>query len=245
MIGNKVVKFNIIDSTNTFIKNNFNQLSHGDIVRALEQTKGRGRHGNSWISQAGNLYFSVLLKKEYSRYDLFQVIMKTSVTIITLLESYNIQSKIKYPNDILVDNKKISGILLESVGYNDLDFVVIGVGINVNQTEFSGLINPATSLRLNTGNKYDVDLILQKFIDIYNSLSEQDLIYKKYLEYSEVIGKKIAYKEKEYTISNIDKRGNIVLENELTTKVVSFDEISLNELYYRWRFLGKYSYFSV
>jgi BirA family biotin operon repressor/biotin-[acetyl-CoA-carboxylase] ligase len=233
MIGNKVIKFNTIDSTNTFIKNNFNQLSHGDIVRALEQTKGRGRHGNSWISQAGNLYFSVLLKEEYSRYDLFQVIMKTSITIITLLESYNIQSKIKYPNDILVNNKKISGILLESVGYNDLDFVVVGVGININQTEFPEITNPVTSLSLNTGKKYDVDLVLQKFIDIYNSLSEQDFIYKKYLRFSGVIGKEIKFKDREYRITNIDKRGNIVLENELTTKVVSFDEISLNELYYQ------------
>ncbi|MDT8336407.1 MAG: biotin--[acetyl-CoA-carboxylase] ligase, partial [Candidatus Izemoplasmatales bacterium] len=136
MIGNKIISFDIIDSTNDYIKKHLESLSHGAIVTASQQSKGRGRLNNTWQSPLGNLYFSFILKQNTKQEDLFSLQIKVSLALIKLLEVYNVTSKIKYPNDVLVNNKKIAGILIETSGYTNIESIIIGIGLNLNQIDF-------------------------------------------------------------------------------------------------------------
>lgn len=109
----------------------------GTVIYAAEQTKGRGRLGNQWISPAGNLYFSLLLRPEQLHAkDAGQYSFLAAVALHRLLAQYIPETcdiQLKWPNDILVDHKKISGILLEAETKADgmLEWLVIGIGVNL------------------------------------------------------------------------------------------------------------------
>lgn len=231
MIGNKILRFKTIDSTSTFIRNNVKQLKHGNIVQALTQTKGKGRHGSVWNSEEGNLYFSILLKEKYMRNELFKLVMKSSIAIVKTLHSYGIEASIKYPNDIIVGTKKIAGILIESIGYNDVDFVIIGIGINVNQINFSELSSLATSMKLILEKQFDINQILDEFIIAYNELLTSARIYDEYIKHSYVINKTINYNGEEYMIKSIERSGSIILLRDGKEQVVQSGDISLKDLY--------------
>ena len=234
MIGNKILKFNNIESTNTFIRNNIKKLNHGDLVVAKSQSKGKGRLGNTWVSEEGNLYFSFLLKEELRRSELFIIIMKCSVSIIEILQKHNINARIKYPNDIVVDKHKISGILIESIGYNDINNLIVGVGINVNQKAFDNIGIEATSIYKETKKISNLDDILIDFIKRYNNIYDLNDVYSKYINYSAIIGMEVAYNESNYKIKNILKNGNILLTNkEKIERNVTYGNISFKDYYQR------------
>ena len=231
MIGNNIFKFKQLDSTNTFIRNNISKLRSGDIVVSKSQSKGKGRYNNKWISEEGNLYFSFLLKEKINRSEVFSLIIKSSLSIVRLLQSYNVQANIKYPNDVVVNNKKISGILIESIGYNSIDQTIVGIGINVNQNNFGDINEKTTSIIKETKVKYKVEEVLQDFIKIYNAINENTKIFSEYIKKSVVIGKIITYKDKLYTIVEIVKNGNIILKNSNEELLVESNDISLADLY--------------
>lgn len=234
MIGNKILRFEELESTNSFSKLNYESIEHGAIVLSNKQTKGKGRNNKIWLSESGNLYFSIVLKKDISLKKLFRFVSITSLAILKTLEEYQIVASIKYPNDILVNNKKIAGILMESAGdITALNYLIIGVGVNVNQLDFGELKYIATSIRENTSTIADIDRILLKFIHNYNELSVRDFeeIYDKYLKNSMVIGKSITYDNEQYIITDIDINGAIILQNGTIKRKVVLNEISLGELY--------------
>ena len=167
IIGKSILKFDILDSTNNYLKERTNDLTDGTICYALEQSKGRGRRENSWISPKGNLYFSFLKKHQISRDEVFFETIKTSVAICKLLENYQINATIKYPNDILVNNKKIAGILIETAGIKLIDSLVIGVGLNVNQLDFKNLNKKAISINMLKNQDFLVEDILK---DLHRNL---------------------------------------------------------------------------
>jgi len=109
----------------------------GFAVQALEQVQGRGRHGNEWISSMGNLYLSFLLRPECDTRKAGQLGFVTALALSAALDPYLDSDKhtktLKWPNDILIDNKKISGILLESSlgGKNNIDYIAGGIGVNI------------------------------------------------------------------------------------------------------------------
>lgn len=231
MIGKNILRFKQLDSTNTFIKNNLAKLNNGDLVVSESQSKGKGRYSKKWMSEEGNLYFSFLLKEITNREEIFNLIMKSSLSIIKLLKKYNVQSKIKYPNDIVVNSKKISGILIESIGYNHIDQTIVGIGINVNQNEFGDIDEKATSIIKETKKQYNIEGVMNSFIEIYNSLNEKDKIFREYIEESVMIGKEITYKNSVYYIAEIIKNGNIILKNSNNEILVEREEISLTDFY--------------
>ncbi|XMB71849.1 biotin--[acetyl-CoA-carboxylase] ligase [Mycoplasmatota bacterium WC30] len=231
MIGKKICKFDTLESTNNYIKQNINILKHGDVVLARVQTKGRGRFGNTWDSVDGNLYFSVLLKQVLSREDVFIYTIKSSVALVRTLNHYNIESKIKYPNDILVNDKKISGILIESSGYENIDYIVLGIGLNVNQRLFYGLQEKATSMGLQTNNVYDIDDILNQFTIQYNGLNSKESVYEEYIKYSMLLNTTVSYGDEQYLVKSIDYQGNIKLINNKMAKTVSYNNISFANNY--------------
>ncbi|MGC1633385.1 MAG: biotin--[acetyl-CoA-carboxylase] ligase [Gelidibacter sp.] len=150
----RIIKLDAIDSTNTYLK----QLSidgnaeDGLAAVAKFQTHGRGQMGTVWDSQeAKNLTFSVF--KDVSFVNIaqhFYISMAVSLAVYEALNSMGLQRiSVKWPNDILSDNKKIAGILIENViKLNVISGSVIGIGLNVNQTDFADLQSASSLLLL-------------------------------------------------------------------------------------------------
>ncbi len=136
---------------------------------AISQTKGRGREGKTWESGRGNLYLSILLNENIpiTRQPQFSFVTALAAydLIYTLTRQSGVSSKIrlKWPNDILVDDKKISGILLESLSFNDNTSLVIGIGVNVKNSP-SNVNQPSTSLADQGINYIELEEVINNFM---------------------------------------------------------------------------------
>jgi BirA family biotin operon repressor/biotin-[acetyl-CoA-carboxylase] ligase len=141
----KLIKLDAIDSTNEFLKglSNKEDLENFTVVTAENQTKGKGQMGAVWNSEVGkNLIMSVLVKDFLSEInEIFNLNIAVATAVITALKKQNIPNlSIKWPNDILSANKKIGGILIEnSIKSDGTILSIVGLGLNVNQTNFEGL----------------------------------------------------------------------------------------------------------
>tara|TARA_B100000029_G_C17515743_1_gene937991 strand:- start:209 stop:955 length:747 start_codon:yes stop_codon:yes gene_type:complete len=124
-----------LESTDTTMENAKNYVSNNCldiVVLAEEQTDGRGRRGNKWISPKGNIYCSIALRNNIDINNYFFFNILTTISLQLTMEEFGIQDiKFKWPNDIFYKDKKLGGIILESYNYkNDINFVIIGLGIN-------------------------------------------------------------------------------------------------------------------
>jgi BirA family biotin operon repressor/biotin-[acetyl-CoA-carboxylase] ligase len=165
----RIIKLNAIDSTNSFLR----QLSADELIEDFtvviteNQTNGRGQMGTQWESQSSkNLIFSVF--KDVSWLNVsshFYLSMAVSLAVFKALKTFQISAlKIKWPNDILSEQHKLCGILIENViKQNQIQSSIIGIGINVNQTLFNDLPN-ATSMQVVSGNHFDRDQVLQEVL---------------------------------------------------------------------------------
>jgi BirA family biotin operon repressor/biotin-[acetyl-CoA-carboxylase] ligase len=165
----EIIKLSATESTNTYLKELASKESLGNftVVTTDNQTRGRGQQGSSWQSEPGkNLTMSILMK-DISFLKLEPALMSVAVSLAVFdtLSSFVIPDlAIKWPNDILSDNKKICGILIENVfPKKDRMNAIVGIGINVNQIGFSQLPQ-ASSLRELTGRIFSLEEILQKLI---------------------------------------------------------------------------------
>ncbi|WP_298121305.1 biotin--[acetyl-CoA-carboxylase] ligase [Flavobacterium sp.] len=165
----KIIKLNAIDSTNDFLKNMTRNevVENFTVVVTQNQTKGKGQMGSTWNSEIGkNLIMSILVKEILNEIDkIFHLNIAVSLAVIQVLEELKIPKvSIKWPNDIMSDNKKIAGILIENSFKSDntIDSIV-GIGLNVNQKEFSSLPK-ASSLSVITDSEFDLDIILDKIL---------------------------------------------------------------------------------
>ena len=175
MSGFHVVKFKQIDSTNNYLKYSYKLLNNFTFVVTDYQTNGKGRNDRVWSSEEGkNLMFSFLIKDQdlLKKFSALSII--SAVEVAKLLEDYQIKDvSIKWPNDILIGDKKVCGILLEG---QILEYLVVGIGLNVNQKVFpDGLRRPATSLSLEANKDFNIDELEQKlFSNIVKDLSNLD-----------------------------------------------------------------------
>lgn len=158
--GQKIVYYDETDSTNLRIKQLGDEgAAHGTLAVADRQTAGRGRRGRSWESPAGSsIYMSILLRPQIppDKAPMLTLVMACSVAegLQDCAETYGYSGiQIKWPNDIIINGKKLAGILTEmSTQIDYINHVTVGVGINVNRTEFPEEIREtATSLRLECG----------------------------------------------------------------------------------------------
>jgi len=162
IIGSREIYFDTLPSTNSYATalTKFEKPSEGTIVRAGFQTGGRGQTGNRWESESGkNLLISIILYPLVIKPDdQFLISMAVSLAICDFSESYISSSRIKWPNDIYVNDDKIAGILIEnSIMGNHIENCVAGIGYNINQKVFKeGATNPV-SLRKLTGKEYNID----------------------------------------------------------------------------------------
>ncbi|KUO50758.1 MAG: hypothetical protein APF76_15800 [Desulfitibacter sp. BRH_c19] len=171
IFAREIIYFRELSSTNDEVKKLAEKgYPEGTVVIAEKQTMGKGRLGRNWLSVSTGLWFSILLRPPIPPRDAPQLSLLAAAALHeTLYNELNIAAKIKWPNDLLVNNKKICGILTEMKGEMDrVNYVVMGVGINANQdmADFSGeLADTATSLKIIKGKEVDRVLLLQKYIE--------------------------------------------------------------------------------
>lgn len=177
-----LIKLSAIDSTNTFLKNlaSSEKVQNFTTVVAEHQTNGKGQRGANWIIEPGkNLTFSVL----YTNYltanaSLFTLNVIVAISVVEGLQMQsNLKFNIKWPNDILSDNKKIAGILIENSIKSQAEIQsIIGIGINVNQENFENLPQ-ASSLFLLEQRKIDKDLLLKNIVNrLEHNLNQLDYL---------------------------------------------------------------------
>jgi BirA family biotin operon repressor/biotin-[acetyl-CoA-carboxylase] ligase len=170
----KLIKLDAIDSTNDFLKRLSAEqiLENYTVVTAESQTRGKGQMGAKWVSEAGkNLIFSVLVNNTLKNINqIFDLNIAVTLSILTALEKNYIPNlSIKWPNDILSDNKKVAGILIENTLKNNGEIIsIIGVGLNVNQLNFEELPK-ASSLAVIMNQNFDKEVILNQFIECLKS----------------------------------------------------------------------------
>ena len=159
-------------STNAECKNPC--YAHGDAVVAVEQTAGRGQRGNTWSSRAGeNLTFSLVWEADFlAAKEQFVLSEAVALAVVDTLAGYGIEATVKWPNDIYVGHKKICGILIEhDLGVaGRLARTIVGIGLNVNQTEFEEWIPNPTSIALLTGERRGTNDV---FGDLYEALEHR------------------------------------------------------------------------
>jgi len=138
MIPYTILEFEELISTSDFLKENQTYFPHMTFVKANHQTDGRGQFERKWESDANqNLLFSILLKNEDIS-DMFEIKRWVVSSMLEYLKNKGIACHFKEPNDIYVDDKKICGILIETQSKNNtFDYLIIGIGLNVNQMVFS------------------------------------------------------------------------------------------------------------
>lgn len=167
----KIIKLNATDSTNAYLKKLVNEesLENYSVVAALKQTSGRGQMGTVWESELGkNLTFSVLIRCEnFKIVDQFYLSMAVSLGVLKAINDYvNNMLYVKWPNDILAEKDKISGILIENILQGSfIKYSVVGIGLNVNQKQFSSDVKNVTSLKKLTGAVFNKDEVLKKVVD--------------------------------------------------------------------------------
>ncbi len=165
-----IIKLDAIDSTNDFLKNLIKSqvVENFTVVVANSQTNGRGQMGTVWNSEKDkNLIMSILIKDLKLKVEaVFVLNAMISVAIIEALSHFCIPNlSVKWPNDIMSDNKKIAGILIEnSIKTDNSILSVVGIGLNVNQSHFENLPF-ASSLFLQTGKMFSVEEILAIIIN--------------------------------------------------------------------------------
>jgi len=169
-IGKSIVSLVETTSTNTYAIELLKGVKpvEGTVITAENQTKGRGQRGNEWDSEPLlNLTFSIILYptflKPSENFFLSKMVSLALLEVLTeLLETSHHDIKIKWPNDIMVNDKKIAGILIENILRHDhIQASVIGIGFNVNQTNFSTYSNNATSIANEGGKVFDKSMVLE------------------------------------------------------------------------------------
>jgi len=182
-IGRKIHYYDTIDSTNIKAKKIAYLEKEGTIVVAESQSKGRGRLGREWQSPKGKgLWMSIILKPKVNPVHVAKVTLIGAAAVNLALEDIGIDSYIKWPNDIVINGKKICGILTEmSSELNMINYVVMGIGINVNldKKDFSKeILDKGTSLKIEAGKEINrkklLSTVLNKFEELYTPFTEEE-----------------------------------------------------------------------
>ncbi len=218
----KLYYFKKISSTNEKSKGLAEKGISNAVIVANEQTRGRGRFKRKWVSSEGGLYFSVLLNEK----DINKVKYLTFIAAISVVKAVEritgLKTKIKWPNDVHINKKKLCGILTESF-FGKKNYVVVGVGINVNQGEFPKEIKDiAISLKSQLGRQVDKNRILKQFLKEFDILYSQyknkkyEKILSEWKRYCDTVGKniKVVTLKKEFygKAVEVDSDCNLILK---------------------------------
>lgn len=220
VLGRSYKHFDIIDSTNTYCKTlDVNDIKEGTLIISEEQIKGKGTKGRSWVSPKGSgLWFSIILKPKININDIGKITILTSSALYETFKTLGIESKIKWPNDIFINDKKVCGILTEAKLNKDIvEYIILGIGINVNSSfaDFDNNLKvSATSLKIELNKEVDRCYVLGTFLNIFETFYNE-MLNNESLNYFQI------YKKNSYIIN---KEVNIIKNNTIeTVKVLDFD----------------------
>ncbi len=232
-IGKEIYYFPELKSTNTIAKekalHRAEGINEGTLIIAEWQSAGKGRLGREWFSPTGGIWFSIILYPQLSPSYISRITLMTAVAVVKAIRiCTQIKSQIKWPNDILINKKKVCGILTEmSAELDIINWVVVGIGVNVNikQREFPEDIRErTTSLKEVLGKKVLrvklAQVFLQEFEKYYEILKRREFsfILKEWKLYSYTLGKKIRVDMGERIITgeavDINEEGALILKKE-------------------------------
>ncbi len=235
-IGQRVIYYPSLTSTNDVAKQEAQRgAAEGTVVIAEEQTAGKGRIKRAWLSPRGSIALSVILYPELGY--LSSLIMIASLAVVHCLEKVTgLKSQIKWPNDILINGKKVCGILIENeVKGNKVDYAIIGIGVNVNLrlSDFPEIPPTATSLSQELGRDVSqLDMIrclLAEIERLYLALPAGGPVYQEWRDNLVTLGKKVQVSSDETTYEGIaesvTKDGSLLLRQSdgSLTKIVAGD----------------------
>jgi BirA family biotin operon repressor/biotin-[acetyl-CoA-carboxylase] ligase len=235
-IGQRVIYYPKLTSTMDVAKHEAQQGAiEGTVVIAEEQTAGRGRIKRAWLSPKGSIALSIILYPDLGY--LSSLIMVASLGVVHCIEKVTgLKSRIKWPNDVLINDKKVCGILIESeVKGNRVDYAIIGIGINVNlrPSDFPEILPTATSLSHELGRDIPrLDMIrclLAEIERLYLALPSGDSVYQEWRDNLVTLGKKVQISSDETTYEGIAEsvasNGSLLLRHSdgSLTKIVTGD----------------------
>ena len=233
--GFKFYYFKTLTSTNDEAKRLAKKGLDKIVVIAGKQTKGRGRFNREWASGLGGLYMTIVLKEENLDKVRYLTLIASLAVAKTIEKLTKLNALVKWPNDVLINNKKICGILTETISDNK-NYALVGIGLNINQKNFNRHIsNKAVSLKIITTKNHNIKKISKIIIDNFNSLYTyyKNKNYKKIIgiwkNCSHTLGKRVKVK----TLSevfvgeavDVDKNCNLILrlDNGKLKKIVEGD----------------------
>ena len=228
-IGKKLFVYNEVSSTNTVARFlSMNNAENGSVIISEKQTHARGRSGKSWEAPLGGVWLSIILQPNVDHSRLPLITLATGVAVAKTLEKIGVENpEIKWPNDIMINDKKVCGILTEAVTkFNTIESVIVGVGIdaNLNIEEFpEELQSGTTTLKDELGKKGDENLLIRLFLEEFERTNEilnhggYEEILKEWRKRSYTIGKIVEVREpfnKYYDgyVVGIGKEGALIVE---------------------------------
>ena len=239
----KIIPFQSIDSTNSYLKENFKSLAEGDVCFSLHQTGGKGRRGRVWQDEGKDLLFSILFLEGLNEKLALALPLLSGAAVAQTLAILGFDPKIKWPNDVLLNDKKCCGILVEGVSETSIDAIISGIGINLNEDSFpEDIAYKATSLHIQSGLTYDPKEVLSLFLKEFDELYED---YKRggkrYLtlirERFYLLGKEVYlnYHNENLsgTVEGIDDEGSLLLNDGKRVHHLISGEVSLEKTYKR------------
>ena len=221
-----IIWLNELDSTNNYANSLVaeNKLNTETVISTYAQNKGRGQKGNLWESEPNlNITTTVVLYTKYlSIENQFALSQSAALAIKDMFSNFNINAKVKWPNDIFVNNYKIAGILIEnSIIGSSFSHSCIGIGINTNQTNFGEFLPKATSMKIVKNLNYNIHEVLETLLNCLNlrlsQLKEKkfDDLNRDYIANLYQFGEWCTYKSNEKIfkgkIINVGKHGELVI----------------------------------
>lgn len=238
IIGRNFIYIDEVESTNSMLLNSNEYKEHGTVLFAELQTKGRGRLNRDWRSTRElNLTFSILLKENIKNLNL--VNLGTAVAIAHSINNlYQLDVTLKWPNDVLINDKKTAGTLIESSSRsNKIEKVVVGIGVNVNQTAFNGdyRIKP-TSIKRECKETVSRERLLSELLNNFEEMlidleSNKEKVLDDWKSRSKHLGEKIKIEDGDQTkfgvFYDIDEDGYLLLKNNDKIERITFGDVSL------------------
>jgi BirA family transcriptional regulator, biotin operon repressor / biotin---[acetyl-CoA-carboxylase] ligase len=227
-IGNKIHYFKEVDSTNEVAKALAKEDAvEGTTIIAERQSRGKGRHGKKWISPSGGVWMSIILRPEISPVKAPNLTLITGVAVAkTIKMEYDLDVGIKWPNDIIIGEKKVCGILIEVNTHMDtIDYLIVGIGIdaNVDVDLFPpDLREGATSLKHELKKEISGVKLVQRFLKnfeiVYNDFKEGSFldILKDWRKFSKTVGNYVEIIKRTETVRGeavgINNEGALIIE---------------------------------
>lgn len=247
ILGKSIYTFSSIDSTNSFAKSlPKEEAPHGTLLITELQTNGRGRMQRKWDAEEGkNLLFSLILYPEFGKEKIALLPFAGALAVCDGVEAtLPLLPECKWPNDVLVHNKKICGMLLEtSAQSGEKEKIIMGIGINVNQETFPEEIRlKASSLKNEIGKEVNRILLLQNILQAfefrYAQLSEYPsrLLLRDWKTKTTMLGRRVTIMQPDFSFEakalDLSEDGSLLVElNDGTQKNIYAGDVSLQENY--------------